>query len=69
MTGVTVRRASLFAALAAAALVAALQVSPATAAGTSRQTSWLCNSAEFSSFSSLSQIAAPGFSTARGGDA
>ena len=67
MTGVTVRRASLFAALAAAALVAALQVSPATAAGTSRQTSWLCNSAEFSSFSSLSRIAAPGFATARGG--
>ena len=67
MTGVTVRRASLFAALAAAALVAALQVSPATAAGTSRQTSWLCNSAEFSSFSSLSRIASPGFATARGG--
>jgi len=67
MTGVTVRRALLFAALAAAALVAALQVSPATAAGTSRQSSWQCNSAEFSSFSSLSQIASPGFATARGG--
>jgi hypothetical protein len=68
MTGATVRRASLFAAVVAAALAAALQVSPATAAGTSRQTSWLCNSAEFSSFSSLSRIAAPGFSSARGGE-
>jgi hypothetical protein len=66
MRGKTVRRLSLLAVLATAA-VAAFQVSTATAAGTSKQSSWLCSSANYSSFSSLSQIAAPGFSTARGG--
>ena len=60
------RRLSLLAVLATAA-VAALQVSTATAAGRSVQSSWLCSSAEYSSFSSLSQIAAPTFATARGG--
>src|SRR5262249_26265865 len=39
----------------------------ATAAGPSLSSSWLCSSAQYSSFSSLSQIAAPGFATARGG--
>src|SRR5438046_6153117 len=67
MNGRTAGRVSLLAVLATAAF-AAFQVSAATAAGPSLQTSWLCNSAEFSSFSSLSQIAAPGFSTARGGE-
>jgi hypothetical protein len=66
MNGKTLRRVSLLAVLATAAF-AAFQISPATAAGTSRQTSWLCSSAAYSSFSSLSQIAAPGFATARGG--
>ena len=66
MKGKTVRRMSLLAVLATAAF-AAFQISPATAAGTSHQTSWLCNSAAYSSFSSLSQIAVPGFATARGG--
>src|SRR6266550_4459367 len=55
MNGRTARRLSLLAVL-------------ATAAGPSLQTSWLCSSAEYSSFSSLSRIAAPGFSTARGGE-
>ena len=68
MRGKTVRRLSLLAVLGTAA-VAAFQVSTATAAGTSLQSSWLCNSAQYSSFSSLSQIGAPGFSTARGGEA
>jgi Pregnancy-associated plasma protein-A len=63
----TVRRLSLLAVLAAAA-VAAFQVTTATAARTSLQTSWLCNSAEVSSFSSLSGLMAPGISTARGGE-
>ena len=67
MNGRTARRLSLLAVLATAAF-AAFQVSTATAAGPSLQASWLCNSAEYSSFSSLSQIAAPGFSTARGGE-
>jgi hypothetical protein len=66
MNGKTLRRLSLLAVLATAAF-AAFQISPATAAGTSHQTSWLCSSAQFSSFSSLSQIASPGFATARGG--
>src|SRR6478672_4271636 len=48
-----------------AALVAAFTVSPATA-GTTGQTSWLCNSATVSSFSSLSQLGAPGLASARG---
>ena len=68
MKGRTARRALLFAAFVAAAISAAFQVSPATAAGTGRQTSWLCSSAEVSSFSSLSQLMVPGFSTARGGE-
>ena len=67
MNGRTARRLSLLAVLATAA-IAAFQVSTAMAAGPSLQASWLCNSAEYSSFSSLSQIAAPGFSTARGGE-
>ncbi len=67
MNGKIARRVSLLAVLATAAF-AAFQVSTATAAGPSLQTSWLCNSAEYSSFSSLSHIAAPGFSTARGGE-
>jgi hypothetical protein len=66
MNGKTLRRLSLLAVLATTAF-AAFQISPATAAGTSHQTSWLCSSAQFSSFSSLSQIASPGFATARGG--
>src|SRR5262245_35165445 len=65
MRGKTVRRLSLLAVLVTAA-VAALQVSTATASP-SLQASWLCTSAEFSSFSSLSQIGASGFATARGG--
>src|SRR5580765_7168043 len=48
-----------------AALVAAFTVSPATA-GTTVQTSWLCNSATVSSFSSLSTLGAPGLAAARG---
>src|SRR5262245_15200430 len=66
MRGKTLRRLSLLAVLATAA-VAAFQVSTATAAAPSLQTSWLCSSAEYSSFSSLSQIGATGFATARGG--
>ena len=66
MNGKTVRRMSLLAVLVTAAF-AAFQISPATAAGASHQTSWLCSSAQFSSFSSLSRIASPGFATARGG--
>ena len=66
MRGKTLRRLSLLAVLATAA-VAAYQVSAATAAAPSLQTSWLCSSAEYSSFSSLSQIGATGFATARGG--
>ena len=66
MRGKTLRRLSLLAVLATAA-VAALQVSTATAAGSSLQASWLCNSAEYSSFSSLIQMGATGFATARGG--
>jgi hypothetical protein len=69
MSRVSLRRGPLFAVLATVVAVAAFQVSPATAAGTSRQTSWLCNSAQFSSFSSLSRLAVPGFSTARGSQA
>ena len=68
MRRVSMRRLSLLAVVATAALGAAFQASPATAAKTSLQTSWLCNSAEVSSFSSLSGLMSPGFSTARGGE-
>jgi hypothetical protein len=66
MKGVTARRLPLLAVLVAAALGAAFNVSPATAAGTSHQTSWLCNSATLSSFSSLSRLAAPSVVAGRG---
>ena len=54
MTRVTARRLPLLAVIVTAALAAAFQVAPATAAGTTHQTSWLCNSATLSSLSSLS---------------
>jgi hypothetical protein len=66
MRGKIVRRLSLLAALATAAF-AAIQVSPASAAGPSLQTSWLCNSATYSSFSSLTKLASPGLTVGRGG--
>ena len=62
------RRAPLCLGALIAALVAAFTVSPATA-GTTAQTSWLCNSATVSSFSSLSQLGAPGLAAARGDQA
>jgi Pregnancy-associated plasma protein-A len=68
MKSKTLRRLSLLAVLAAAAF-AATQVSAASAAGSSLQASWLCSSAQYSSFSSLSQIGATGLATARGGEA
>jgi Pregnancy-associated plasma protein-A len=66
MRGKTVRRLALLAVLATAAL-AAIQVSPASAAGPNLQTSWLCNSATYSSFSSLTKLASPGLAVGRGG--
>jgi hypothetical protein len=63
----TLRRLPLLAVFAAAMLAAAFQVSPATAAGTTRQSSWLCNSATVSSFSSLSHLGS-GVVAGRGGD-
>ena len=66
MKGVTTRRLSLLAVLVTAALAAAFQVSPATAAGARHQTSWLCNSATVSSFSSLSRLASPSVVAGRG---
>ena len=68
MRRVSMRRVSVLAVLATAALAATFQASPATAAGPGLQASWQCNSAEVSSFSSLSRLMAPGFSTARGGE-
>jgi hypothetical protein len=65
MRGVTVRRSSLVAVIVTAAIAAAFQVSPATA-GTTRQASWLCSSATYSSFSTLTRIAAPGLAAGRG---
>ena len=62
------RRVAVLAVLATAALAATFQASPATAAGTGLQASWQCNSAEVSSFSTLSRLMSPGFSTARGGE-
>jgi len=66
MKGVTARRLPLLAIFAAAMLAAAFQVSPATAAGTTRQSSWLCNSATYSNFSSLSKLGSPGLVAGRG---
>jgi hypothetical protein len=66
MKGVTARRLPLLAILAAAMLAAAFHVSPATAAGTTRQTSWLCNSATYSSFSSLTKLGSTGVVAGRG---
>ena len=67
MRGKTLRRLPVLAVFAAAMLAAAFQVSPATAAGTTRQSSWLCNSATVSSFSSLSHLGS-GVVAWRGGD-
>jgi len=60
------RRASLCLGALVAALVAAFSVSPATASTTSHTQSWLCSSANVSSFSSLSRLGAPGLSAGRG---
>jgi hypothetical protein len=69
MSRVILRRVSLLAVLATAAVAAAFPVSPAAAGGASLHASWLCSSAEVSSFSSLSQLGLTGASTARGGQA
>jgi Pregnancy-associated plasma protein-A len=61
MSGVILRRVSLLAVIATAAVAAAFQVSPAGAA--SPQASWVCEPAAFNSLSTFSGIV----STARGG--
>ena len=63
MRGVSLRRASLLAVFATAAIAVAFQVSPAGAAAP--QASWLCAPAAFNSLSTLGGV----MSTARGGDA